>query len=60
MRMELFRRKSGTRSFTRLDYMKEFREISSATASRDLAEAVRGGILEMRGDKRTAVYRYKG
>ena len=43
--------------FRRGDYRKMFPEISSATASRDMAEAVRGGLLEMVGTGRKALYR---
>jgi hypothetical protein len=40
-------------------YLKNFREISSATASRDLKFAVENGLIEKIGDKNTARYRYK-
>lgn len=45
--------------FTRKEYLKNFREISSATASRDLKFAVENGLIEKFGDKNTARYRYK-
>ena len=45
--------------FTRKDYLKKFREISSATASRDLKFAVENGFIEKIGDKNRARYRYK-
>ncbi|MDA3904940.1 MAG: Fic family protein [Bacteroidales bacterium] len=45
--------------FTRKEYLKNFREISSATASRDLKFAVDSGLIEKIGDKNTARYRYK-
>lgn len=45
--------------FTRKEYLKKFREISSATASRDLRFAVENGLIEKFGDKNTAKYRYK-
>ena len=44
--------------FTRKEYLKNFREISSATASRDLNFAVENGILEKIGDKNTTKYKY--
>lgn len=44
--------------FTRKEYLKNFREISSATASRDLKYAFENGIIEKIGDKNTARYRY--
>lgn len=46
-------------SFTRKDYLENFKNISVATASRDLKTAVEEGILERKGDKNTAVYRFK-
>lgn len=45
--------------FSRKDYLKNFREISSATASRDLSFAVENGIIEKYGDKNTTRYKYK-
>lgn len=44
-------------SFTRKDYMELFKEISSATASRDLAKAVREKIFSAKGEKSQARYR---
>ena len=46
-------------SFNRRDYMRQFRDISSATASRDLKSAVDEGILAKTGDKRTTLYKFK-
>lgn len=45
--------------FTRKAYLNIFREISSATASRDLKFAVENGLIEKMGDKNTTRYRYK-
>jgi Fic family protein len=45
--------------FTRKEYLKNFREISTATASRDLKFAVENGLIEKIGDKNRARYRYK-
>lgn len=45
--------------FTRKAYLNNFREISSATASRDLKFAVENGLIEKMGDKSTTRYRYK-
>ena len=39
--------------------MRHFKDISSATASRDLKVAVDKGILIKTGDKRTTQYRFK-
>jgi Fic family protein len=57
-RMALFKSQTGARSFTRQDYMRAFKEISPATASRDLKEATDNKILKRSGDKRTTVYRF--
>jgi len=43
--------------FSRKDYMKKFSEISSATASRDLKNAVEKGLIEKSGDKKTTLYK---
>ena len=58
-RIIFFKEKKGSDSFTRQDYMRHFKDISSATASRDLKDAVDNGILEKTGDKRTTRYRFK-
>jgi len=49
-------RQSGLKSFTRKDYMQLFKNISPATASRDLQQAVREGWLKKKGDKNKTVY----
>jgi Fic family protein len=59
-RVRLFKEKSVSDSFTRQDYLRQFKNISSATASRDLKQAVDKGIIEKTGDKRTARYNFKG
>ncbi len=58
-RINIFKEKTGSDSFTRQDYMRQFKNISSATASRDLKEAVDNGTLKKTGDKRTTHYRFK-
>lgn len=58
-RLETFREKTGGDSFTRKDYLRHFKQISSATASRDLKEGVDRGILKKTGDRRTTQYRFK-
>lgn len=50
-------RGSTDRSFRRKDYLKFFPELSTATASRDLQEAVDRGAVTMEGQRRTATYR---
>jgi len=42
--------------FSRKDYLKLFKMIATATASRDLKEGVDRGILRKIGDKARAVY----
>ncbi len=46
-------------SFSRKDYMEVFKDISSATASRDLQEGVEMELFEKHGDKRNTVYKIK-
>lgn len=43
--------------FSRKDYMNYFKDISSATASRDLKNAVENGIILKSGDKKTTTYK---
>ena len=45
-------------SFSRKDYMRIFKSISTATASRDLKQAVESGILSKSGEKRLTTYRF--
>ena len=47
----------GNRTFTRKDYLEFNKGISTATASRDLALAVKNKLLAKSGDKTTATYR---
>jgi Uncharacterized conserved protein len=58
-RIAIYKEKTGNAPFTRQDYMRHFKDISSATASRDLKVAVDKGILEKAGDKRTTQYSFK-
>ncbi|HSY62026.1 MAG TPA: Fic family protein [Cytophaga sp.] len=55
-RMQLMRDFIGTTSFTRQDYLRKFKEISPATASRDLKAAVDEGLLKRSGEKRMSRY----
>lgn len=57
-RINLFKSIAKNNYFTRKDYLKHFREISTATASRDLNFAFKQGILEKTGNKNTTKYRY--
>ena len=45
--------------FTRKDYMDTFKDISSATASRDLKKGLEIGILEKTGERNKTKYRLK-
>ncbi|MEL4308945.1 Fic family protein [Joostella sp. CR20] len=57
-RIELFKDKIGKQEFSRKDYLQNFKEISQATASRDLKWAVEQGVLIKSGDKRLTRYNY--
>lgn len=48
---------TGVREFTRKMYMSYFKTISTATASRDLQQAVKEKLLIKEGDKSKTVYR---
>ncbi len=58
-RINLFKLVINKNYFTRKDYLNKFREISPATASRDLKFAVDNGFIEKTGDKNTTKYRFK-
>ena len=58
-RLEYFLSQGAT-EFSRKDYLKVFKDLSTATASRDLREGVESGLLEKEGDKRNTVYKVKG
>ncbi len=45
--------------FTRKEYLRNFKDISPATASRDLKFAVENRLIEKFGDKNTTKYKYK-
>ncbi|MCJ1806339.1 cell filamentation protein Fic [Flavobacterium covae] len=45
------------KEFTRKDYLNYFKDLSSATASRDLKKAFENEIITKNGDKKTTVYR---
>lgn len=47
----------GASEFTRKDYMGILKEISSATASRDLKKGIELGFFEKEGDKTKTIYR---
>lgn len=56
-RVGLFLKQTSDRPFRRKDYLNMFPELSTATASRDLAEAVERKALSLSGTKRQAQYR---
>lgn len=57
-RIKIFRSVVRNSEFSRQDYMRHNKDISSATASRDLKNAVERGILVKSGDKRLTKYRF--
>ncbi|HLP62058.1 MAG TPA: Fic family protein [Candidatus Deferrimicrobium sp.] len=58
-RLKIAKEKLGNRSFTRAEYLRLFKVISTATASRDLKFGVETGQLERVGDKRNASYLFR-
>lgn len=59
-RIEHFKSIVGNTFFSRKDYLKHNKDISSATASRDLKNAVEEGVLVKSGDKRLTKYKFIG
>ncbi|MEW7277476.1 Fic family protein [Aquimarina sp. 2201CG1-2-11] len=55
-RISIFRDKIEKKYFGRKEYLQNFKDISQATASRDLNWAVSEGILSKTGDKRNTKY----
>lgn len=49
----------GAAEFSRKDYMTIFKDISTATASRDLKQGVELGLFEKEGDKTKTIYRIR-
>jgi len=49
--------KSGKKEFSRKDYMNVFKDISSATATRDLNKAVEKNLLEKQGEDNKTFYK---
>lgn len=58
-RLAIFKEKTGKSGFNRRIYLRHFKDISTATASRDLKFAVDSGLLTKSGDKRTTSYKFK-
>lgn len=55
-RVEIHLKLSGRRAFRRKEYLAGFPELSTATATRDLQEAVAAGLLKVNGAGRGAIY----
>lgn len=55
-RIQIFIENFGE-EFTRKDYLNYFKDLSTATASRDLKKAFEMGIITKYGDKKTTTYR---
>lgn len=58
-RLELGKSHFKNRPFTRKDYLQFFKNLSTATASRDLLEGSEKKILKKEGEKAKTVYRYR-
>lgn len=58
-RINIYKGLIGNNEFSRQDYLRHNKDIASATASRDLKNAVDKGILIKTGDKRLTKYRFK-
>lgn len=58
-RIETFKDFIGNSEFSRQDYLRHNKDISTATASRDLKNAVDNNILVKIGDKRLTKYKFK-
>ncbi|MFT3883925.1 MAG: Fic family protein, partial [Flavobacteriales bacterium] len=56
-RVDIFLRERERSRFSRKDYRNSFPELSTATASRDLAEATASGVIERSGTGRVSNYR---
>lgn len=57
-RISIFKNIAVNNPFSRNEYLRHFKNISTATASRDLKEATESNIIEKNGDGRTTVYRF--
>lgn len=58
-RIEIFRVEISDAIFSRKDYLLRFKTISTATASRDLRDAVKAHILKKTGEKNKTTYQFK-
>jgi Fic family protein len=58
-RLQYFKEQTVLKKFTRKDYLKVFKDISTATATRDLKKGVDLGILIKKGDNRLTTYEFR-
>ena len=58
-RIEIFRSDNPATSFSRKDYLRFFKNISTATASRDLKKATQESVLAATGEKNKTAYRFR-
>ncbi|MEZ4988410.1 MAG: Fic family protein [Saprospiraceae bacterium] len=58
-RLQYFKEQTNLNEFTRKDYLRVFKDISTATATRDLKKGVEVGILIKKGENRLAKYEFK-
>ena len=56
--LEIAKAHFGFQQFTRKDYLKHFKSISTATASRDLKQGVDQGELSKTGERANTVYEW--
>ena len=59
-RLNLYKKTINIQSFSRKDYLKYFKTLSTATASRDLKKGVDDKMLIKSGAQNTTTYRYLG
>jgi Fic family protein len=57
-RLELFKEKMGKKTFSRKEYLMNFKTISAPTASRDLKWAVDEKLLKKEGNQRLTTYTF--
>lgn len=57
-RIAIFGQQIGNKEFSRADYIRHFKNISTATASRDLKQASDNSTLERIGNGRLTLYKY--
>ena len=57
-RIQLFKEMIGSQQFSRKDYLRQYLEISPATASRDLKKAAERNLIRKFGDKRMTRYKF--